>query len=360
MLAAASVELSAAALLHNVKKAREYAPKSKLIAVIKANAYGHGALKVAQILESDVDGFAVARLTEGLVLRKAGIKARIVVLQGFTQADELGLFQRHCLDAVVHAAHQVELLENTDLTGVMTAWLKIDTGMNRLGIHPTEFKTLLARLKECKFVADDIKFMTHFANADDRLDSKTQQQEACFLAAIKQEVGEKSAANSAAIIAFPATHYDWNRAGLMLYGASPIVNEAACSLGLIPVMSFYARVLAIKQVKKGESVGYGGSWLAARDSLIAVVSVGYGDGYPRNVEMNTPVLINEQRFPLVGRVSMDALTVDLTGCQAVNIGDKVTLWGEGLAIEEIAEKANTIAYTLLCGITSRVQVSWRY
>jgi len=360
MLAAASVELNAAALLHNAKKAREYAPNSKLIAVIKANAYGHGALKVAQILEPEVDGFAVARLTEGLALREAGIKARIVVLQGFIQADELVLFQQHCLDAVVHAAHQVELLENTDLTGAITVWLKIDSGMNRLGIHPVEFKTLLARLNECKFVANDIKFMTHFANADDRLDNKTQQQEACFLAAIKAEIGEKSAANSAAIIAFPATHYDWNRAGLMLYGASPIVNETACSLGLIPVMSFYAHVLAIKQVKKGESVGYGGSWLAARDSLIAVVSAGYGDGYPRNVEMNTPVLINKQRFPLVGRVSMDALTVDLTDCQTVNIGDKVTLWGEGLAIEEIAEKANTISYTLLCGITSRVQVSWCY
>jgi len=359
MLAAASVELNATALLHNAKKAREYAPNSKLIAVIKANAYGHGALKVAQILESEVDAFAVARLAEGLALREAGIKARIVVLQGFTQADELVLFQLHCLDAVVHAAYQVELLENASLTGAITAWLKIDSGMNRLGIHPAEFKALFARLRKCSFVADEIKFITHFASADDRLDNKTKQQEACFLATISAEVGEKSAANSAAIIAFPATHYDWNRAGLMLYGASPILNESADSLGLSPVMSFYARVIAIKLVKKGESVGYGGSWIAARDSLIGVVSAGYGDGYPRNVAMNTPVLINEQRFSLVGRVSMDALTVDLTGCQTVTVGDKVTLWGEDLAIEEIAEKANTIAYTLLCGITSRVEVSWR-
>jgi len=360
MLVAASVELNATALLHNAKKAREYAPNSKLIAVIKANAYGHGALKVAKILESEVDAFAVARLAEGVALREVGIKARIVVLQGFTQVDELVLFQQHGLDAVVHAAYQVELLENSSLTGAITAWLKIDSGMNRLGIHPAEFEALLARLRKCSFVADEIKFITHFASADDRLDNKTKQQETCFLATISAEVGEKSAANSAAIIAFPATHYDWNRAGLMLYGASPILNESAGSLGLTPVMSFYARVIAIKPVKKGESVGYGGSWIAARDSLIGVVSAGYGDGYPRNVEMNTPVLINKQRFPLVGRVSMDALTVDLTDCQTVNIGDKVTLWGEDLAIEEIAEKANTISYTLLCGITSRVQLSWCY
>jgi len=360
MLAAASVELNAAALLHNAKKAREYAPKSKLIAVIKADAYGHGALKVAQILEPEVDGFAVARLTEGLALRNAGIKAKILVLQGFIQADELAAFQQYNLDAVVHAEYQVKLLENIDSIAAITAWLKIDSGMHRLGIHPVEFEPLLERLKLCDRVNDDIKFITHFANADDRLDSKTQQQNSCFLAAIKGESGEKSAANSAAIIAFPSTHYDWNRAGLMLYGASPILNESAYSLGLMPVMSFYARIIDIKQVKKGESLGYGGSWQAARDSLIAVVSAGYGDGYPRNIEMNTPVLINGLRFPVVGRVSMDALTVDLTDCQTVNIGDKVTLWGEDLAIEEIAEKANTIAYTLLCGITSRVEVSWHY
>jgi len=358
MFAAASVELNATALLHNAKKAREYAPKSKLIAVIKADAYGHGALKVAQILEPEVDGFAVARLTEGLALRSAGIKAKILVLQGFIQADELAAFQQYNLDAVVHAEYQVKLLEDVDLTGVITAWLKIDSGMNRLGIRPEEFKPLLARLKKCECIANDIKFMTHFASADNRSDSKTQQQETCFLDVVNGEVGEKSAANSAAIIAFSTTHYDWNRAGLMLYGASPIVNESACSLGLIQVMSFYARVIAIKQVKQGESVGYGGSWRAERDTLIGVVSAGYGDGYPRNVEVNTPVVINQQRFSLVGRVSMDALTVDLTDCPQVMVGDKVTLWGEGLPIEEIAEKANTIAYTLLCGITPRVKVLW--
>lgn len=354
---AAAVELNAAALQHNVQKAREYAPNSKLIAVIKANAYGHGALQVAQILEPEVDAFAVARLDEALVLRDSGVKAKILVLQGFTQADELVIFQERQLDAVVHSEYQIELLEKSQINGGFSAWLKIDTGMNRLGVQPEQFKILLTRLRACSAVGD-IKFMTHFSDADNRKNMKTQQQETCFLETIKTEVGDRSVANSAAIIAWSSTHLDWNRAGLMLYGASPMMDESAKALGLKPVMSFYARVIAIKQLQQGDAVGYGGSWVAPKDMLLAVISAGYGDGYPRSAKSGTPVLINQQRGLLVGRVSMDMLTVDLTGCNAVNIGDKVTLWGDGLPIDEIAQCANTIAYTLMCGITSRVKSSW--
>jgi alanine racemase len=357
--AAALVEFNMAALLHNTQKAYEYAPNSKLIAVIKANAYGHGALKVAQILAPKVEGFAVARLDEALALRDSGIKKKILVLQGFSQANEIFIFQELQLDAVVHSEYQIELLEKSSVHGSLLVWLKIDTGMHRLGIHPVQFKALLARLRACCSVADDIKFMTHFSDADDRKDNKRKQQERCFLEAIKNEVGETSVANSAAIMAFPSSHHDWNRAGLMLYGASPILNESAQSLELKPVMTFSARVIAIKSLKKGDAVGYGGDWVAKKDFLMAVVSAGYGDGYPRNVQMKTMVLINGQRFPLVGRVSMDALTIDLNGSDDVVIGDKVILWGASLTVDEIAQKAGSIPYTLLCGITARVRVVWK-
>jgi len=354
---AAWVELDAAALLHNAKKVRDYAPKSKVVAVIKANAYGHGAIKVAQILEPKVDAFAVARLGEALALRKSGVKAKILVLQGFSQAEELSIFITEKLDAVVHSEEQVRLLESNNSQKIKV-WLKIDTGMNRLGIQPAQFQSLFNRLKQCASVNDNIKLMSHFANADDRQDLKTELQYSCFLDAIGAEWVEKSIANSAAIIAWPATQQDWVRAGLMLYGASPLKNEAAQSFGLKPVMNFYAQVIAVKQVQKGQAVGYGGTWVADKTMQVAVVSIGYGDGYPRELKAGTPVLINQQRLPIVGRVSMDMLTVDLTGTVEVNIGDKVTLWGEGLPVDEIAEYADTIAYTLMCGITSRVNVLW--
>ena len=356
--AAASVELSIAALQHNAKKAREYAPNSKLIAVIKANAYGHGARQVAEILESKIDAFAVARLDEALALRESGIKKRILVLQGFTQAEELAVFQQQQLDAVVHSEYQIELLEKSQLSGRLSVWLKIDTGMNRLGVQPSQFKPLLMRLRACASVADNIKFMTHFANADDRKDAKTKRQETCFLATIKEEIGARSVANSAAIIAWPTAHLDWNRAGLMLYGASPMLGESADSLGLKPVMTFSARVIDIKRVKAGESVGYGSGWVAPKDMQLAVISAGYGDGYPRHAKAGTSVLVNNQLAKLVGRVSMDMLTVDLTGCSQVVVGDKVILWGGGLPVDEIANGAETISYTLMCGVTARVRASW--
>lgn len=351
---AASIELSSTALQHNARKAREYAPKSKLIAVIKANAYGHGALVVAQILAAEVDAFAVARLDEAVALRNAGIKQKILVLQGFSQAEELNVFLQQKLDAVVHSDYQIELLETQPVSAKLSVWLKIDTGMNRLGVQSAQFKSLLARLRA---VVHDIKFMTHFANADNRNDAKTKQQEACFLATIGSESGARSIANSAAIVAWPSAHLDWNRAGLMLYGASPMINESAQALGLKPVMQFCARVIALKEIKKGVAVGYGSTWVAPKDTQIAVISAGYGDGYPRHAKSSTPVLINQQRALLIGRVSMDMLTVDVTGCSSVKIGDQAILWGEGLPIDEIADCADTIAYTLMCGITARVKTS---
>ncbi len=354
--AAAHIELNMAALRHNVCRAREYAPGSKVMAVIKANAYGHGLIRIAQNLSAEVGALAVARLDEAIRLRKAGIQGRILILQGFSQIDEIEALLHYQLDVVVHSEAQVQLLESVALADSITIFLKIDTGMNRLGIRPEQFSELLSRLQLCQCVRQPMVFMTHFANADDVQDVKTVQQLTVFTKATKNYVGEKCMANSAAIIAWPDTRLDWVRPGLMLYGVSPMLKGFAKQLGLLPVMSLYSRIIAIKQVKKGETVGYGATWIAEKNTCLGVVSIGYGDGYPRHARQGTPVLIGNKRVPLIGRVSMDLLTVDLNGCSDVQLGDQVLLWGDGLPVEEIATCAGTIPYTLLCGITQRVQV----
>ncbi|MCF7970665.1 MAG: alanine racemase [Methylococcaceae bacterium] len=353
---AAHIELNMIALHHNVRRVREYAPESKVMAVIKANAYGHGLIKIAQHLSLAVDALAVARLDEGIRLREAGVQGRILILQGFTEVDEIEALLHYQLDVVVHSEQQVQLLESIVLSGVVSVFLKIDTGMNRLGIRPEQFSVLLSRLQQCSCVHQAIVFMTHFANADDVYDAKTAQQLLVFNEVTGAYIGEKSVANSAAIIAWPETRFDWIRPGLMLYGVSPMLMDYTEPLDLLPVMSLYSRIIAIKQVKKGETVGYGASWIADKDTCLGVVSIGYGDGYPRQARQGTPVLINNKRMPLIGRVSMDMLTVDLSHGSKIQLGDQVVLWGDGLPVEEIAACAGTIPYTLLCGITRRVQV----
>lgn len=354
--AAAHIELDLKALRHNVCRAREYAPQAKIMAVVKANAYGHGLKLIANYLAEYTDAFAVARIDEAVRLREANVQARILVLQGFSQLDELKLIQRYQLETVIHTEQQVDLLESEALVTLLTVWVKIDTGMNRLGIRPQQLAGILQRLQQCHHVQDEINFMTHFANADDIQDDKTARQLQLFNQTIAPYSGLRSSANSAATIAWPETHLDWVRPGLMLYGASPVLQQTAAQLGLQPVMSLYSRLIAIKAVKAGERVGYSGSWLAERDTILGVVSIGYGDGYPRNAKQGTPVLIKHQRVPLIGRVSMDMVTVDLTEHSGIEPGDQVMLWGDGLPVEEIATYADTIPYTLLCGITRRVQV----
>ncbi|NOQ15521.1 MAG: alanine racemase [Methyloprofundus sp.] len=356
MPVAAHIELNMCALQHNVAKVREYAPQSQLMAVIKANAYGHGLIRIAHALQGTVDAFAVARLDEAVRLRQAEVTGTILVLQGITQLDELLVVQQYQLDMVVHTEQQVELLEAADLAQKLNIWLKIDTGMHRLGIHPEQLASILTRLQQCQAVADSIKFMTHFANADDPQDATTSQQLQLFNTITQGFSAEKSSANSAAIIAWPASHQQWVRPGLMLYGAAPILGKSAAELGLLPVMSLYAGLIAIKILSKGGCVGYGGHWIAAKDTLLGVIAIGYGDGYPRHIRQGAPVLIGAQRVPIIGRVSMDMLAVDLSTYPDATIGEQVTLWGADLPVEEIADYADTIPYTLLCGITQRVRV----
>jgi alanine racemase len=356
MTPAAYVHLDLAAARHNLAQVKRYAPEHKIMAVIKANAYGHGIIRIAKAFDS-ADGFAVARVDEGIKLRAAGIQQPINVLQGFTCKEELSLILQHRLDTVIHAPEQLTILQqNSYTTAQMSVWLKMDTGMNRLGFKDTDFSAAYQQLLNCPLVKQPINLITHFANADNLLDNKTQQQIERFQHAIQDFPGESSMANSAAIIGWPNLSSHWVRPGLMLYGCSPFAGKSGQDFGLKPVMSLHSRLIAVKQVAAGETVGYSGTWQCQKLTRLGVVSIGYGDGYHRHTQSGAPVLVNQQRVPLIGRVSMDMITVDLNSQPQAAPGDPVTLWGNNLPIEEIAMHADTIPYTLLCGITQRVHI----
>jgi alanine racemase len=361
MIPAAYAVLDLEAAAHNVQRVRDYAPNAKIMAVIKANGYGHGLLRIAEALQA-VDAFAVARVDEGIRLRKAGIKTRIAVLEGFTCAEELDELLLYQLDAVVHAFIQVEIFESRAEQGQMAIWLKLDTGMNRLGFKPNQFNAVYQRLNQCSIIRQPINLMTHLANADDKQDATTLKQIRLFndtltgFATGLEPKNERSIANSAGILAWQEALSDWVRPGVMLYGISPFSDSTGEQLGLKPIMSLHSRLIAVKPITKGDKVGYSGLWVCEKSTILGVVAIGYGDGYPRHAKTGTPVLVNGQRVPLIGRVSMDMITVDLETQPNAKSGDRVTLWGDGLAVEEIALGADTIPYTLVCGVTQRVQI----
>jgi len=342
-----------AALRHNLDRVRATAPAARVMAVIKANAYGHGLVPAAKAL-AQTDGFAVARLEEGLALRAAGLANRILLLEGVFGPEQLAAAAQQRFDLTVHSVEQLEMLEARAGTDVISAWIKVDTGMNRLGFRLEQFAAAYDRLRRVANVAPDPTLMTHLANADDRRDAMTAQQLQAFAVATNGLVGARSIANSAALLAWPDTRGDWVRPGLALYGVSPFASGTGAELGLRPVMTLQTEVIAVKDARAGETVGYGGAWRASRDTRLAVVAAGYGDGYPRSVESGTPVLVNGHRAPLVGRVSMDMITVDVTDLPGVATGDPVVLWGEGVPVEEIARHAGTIPYELICGVSQRV------
>jgi alanine racemase len=344
------------AISHNVQQVRLAAPNSKIMAVIKANAYGHGLLRVAQSLNVLVDGFAVARVQEGIRLRKAGFQQRIVVLEGFTEREELQNLLNFDLEASLHSQHQIEILKTTHEPKPLSVWIKLDTGMNRLGFKPHDVASVYEQLSGYKSVKKPLNFMTHFANADDKTDSKTRSQIALFNQLTANYDGEKSMANSAGILAWQDSLTDWVRAGIMLYGISPFEDSTGEFEGLKPLMSLHSHLISVREVGAGETVGYSGTWTSPQATKLGVIAIGYGDGYPRYAKNGTPVLVNGVRVPLVGRVSMDMITVDLGLNTTAKVGDNVILWGENLPIEEIAICSNTIPYTLVCGITARVEI----
>jgi len=343
-----------AALRHNLGRVRATAPDTRVMAVIKANAYGHGLVPAAKAL-AQTDGFAVARLEEGLALRQAGLSNRILLLEGVFSPGQLATAAEQHFDLMVHSFEQLEMLEARGGTEPIAAWIKVDTGMNRLGFRTEQFQAAYARLRRIPNVAPDATLVTHLASADDRRDPKTSEQLRAFASVTSGLGGARSIANSAALLAWPDTRADWVRPGLALYGVTPFPSGTGGELGLRPVMTLQSEVIALKDVRAGETVGYGGEWRAERDTRLAVVAAGYGDGYPRSVGSGTPVLVNGHRAPLVGRVSMDMVTVDVTDVPGVATGDPVVLWGEGVPVEEIARHAGTIPYELICGVSQRVQ-----
>ncbi|ATC93470.1 alanine racemase [Pseudoalteromonas tunicata] len=349
----ATAEISLAALDHNFKRVKEFAPASQIMAVLKANAYGHGLVAIAKRLSS-ADAFAVARIDEALALRAGGLVKPIVLLEGFFEPQDLPILLANNFQTIIHHQSQLDALMNCDLDGMLTTWLKIDTGMHRLGISPEQFSKAYQTLSQCEHVNPNIRLMTHFACADDLSNGKTQQQLAVFSELIADKKQQTCLANSAAIIGWPDSHGDWVRPGLMMYGVSPMLNKVGADHGLAPVMRLKTRLISLRVVKKGEAVGYGSTWTCPIDTIIGVVAMGYGDGYPRHAPSGTPVMVNGKQVPLVGRVSMDMITVDLGLETDAKIGDQVILWGPELPVEVVAQCADTIPYELLCNITPRV------
>ncbi|MCC6134723.1 MAG: alanine racemase [Candidatus Contendobacter sp.] len=354
MSRATTVHLDLEALVHNLGRVRAAAPGRKVAAAVKAEAYGHGLVRAARALSADA--FAVACLEEALTLREAGIVQPILLLEGVFEATELPLCARHDVQIAVHHPEQVLMLERARLDRPVRVWLKLDSGMHRLGLEPETAPAIFQRLRDCPAVAPNLGWMSHLARADERDCDDTRGQLQTFETATAGLPGERSLANSAGILGWPQTHFDWVRPGLMLYGASPFVDSLAADEDLRPVMTFHTRLIAIKRLRKGEPVGYGGTWHCPEDMDVGVAAAGYGDGYPRHAPSGTPVLLHGREAPLIGRVSMDMITVDLRGHPEARIEDRVTLWGGGgLPVERIAQSAGTIAYPLLCGITARVR-----
>jgi len=354
-----------AALLNNLARVRQAAAGCRTLAVIKANAYGHGLVPVARILQ-DADAFAVARLSEAVQLRDAGVTKRVVVLGGCSDLPELREAAALGLDVVIHATDQVALLERLPDQVPANAWLKFDSGMGRLGLSALEFPEALERLRRIYGGLERVVLMTHLASADDRADPATTAQLACLASVVGDWPGDVSVANSAAILGWPDVlrpsaqlRYrgaNWVRPGLMLYGVSPLPGVSPAALGLQPAMSFEASVMAVKTVSAGTKVGYAGTWTAPRQTRLAVAAAGYADGYPWRLPSGTPVQVQGRLAPVVGRISMDMVTIDVTDMPETSPGDRVVLWGDEPTVGELATLAGTIPYTLVTGVNRRVLV----
>jgi alanine racemase len=353
MRRAAHAVIDLKALRHNFKRVRGLAPASRVMAVIKADAYGHGMVTVAHALRKEADSFAVACVPEALSLRAAGISLPIVSLQGFNGAQQLSAAAEQRIHLVLHHPQQLRTLETVSLNHPVKVWLKIDSGMHRLGFSPHYLADIHHRVIKLNSVSKPVGLMTHLACADDRSSPYTRHQLEIFDTVVRRLEGEHSIANSAGVLGNPDSHRDWVRPGIMLYGASPFSDGNAAQEDLKSVMTLKAPLISVKQVRKGDAVGYGGTFICPQDMPVGVAAIGYGDGYPRHAASGTPVLINAQKTRLIGRISMDMLTVDLRGLRNVGLGDEVILWGQGLPVDDIARCAGTISYELLCNVGNR-------
>ena len=345
------------ALESNLRVARRAAPSARIMAVIKAEGYGHGLTRVAEAL-SAADGFALLDIQDAVRLRENGFRQTILLLEGAFNAEDLALVAGHDLACVIHSAWQIALLDAYPGKSSLDVWLKVNSGMNRLGFTPQQAAQAMEQLCRHRAVRS-ITLMTHFANADEA--RGIAEPLALFNDFAAPYRVARSLANSAALLRYPETHGDWVRPGLMLYGASPFAPESgeqpsAQQLGLQPAMTLRSRIIAVQDLRAGDEIGYGALFRAEHAMRIGIVACGYADGYPRHAPNGTPILLDGQRTQTLGRVSMDMLYADLSKLPQAGAGSTVTLWGEGLPIEEVASAAGTVSYELMCALAARVHV----
>lgn len=353
--------IHAAALRHNLAVVRQHAPDSRVMAVVKANGYGHGLLRVASAL-NEADGFAVLGINEAITLREAGFQQKLLLLEGLFDTRELSLALQHNLDVVVHCEEQLLMLEANKHAGKLDVHLKVNTGMNRLGIPTGRFWGIFDRLKACKTVGK-ITLMTHFATADEEAGVAAQFE--LFNTLTSEISAPRSMANSAAILRYPHTHAEWVRPGIMLYGATPVSGTPAAQCGLQPAMTLSTGIIAVQQLQAGDSVGYGHKFTADKPTRVGIVACGYADGYPRHAglypagenQRGTPIAVAGKTTRTLGRVSMDMLFADLTDIPEAGIGSPVELWGKQIAVDAVAEASATVGYELLCAVAPRVPVT---
>jgi alanine racemase len=350
---AATATIHLDALRANLARIRALSGKAKVMAVVKADAYGHGLERCARAL-SDADAFGVASIADGLRLRAAGHRNRIVVLSGPDAASDLAEMRRLDLEAVIHHESQLALLAAEKGTQRLRVWLKLDTGMHRLGFPAGRASELHERLRAMPSVDPAIVLMTHFASSDEFDNDLTARQVACFDEATRGLPAERALSNSAGVLGWPAARGEWVRVGGLLYGLSVTAGKTGADFGFEPAMTLSTRLIAINTVERGERIGYGSTFECPEDMPVGVAAIGYGDGYPRSAPSGTPVLVNGAQATIIGRVSMDLITLDLRNAPGVRVGDMVTLWGPELPVETIARHAGTISYELTCGVTRRV------
>lgn len=351
----AIAEINLESIRANFRLASSLTPNGKTVAVIKADAYGHGAVQVAEYLSADAEVFAVACIEEALELRASGLRHPILLLEGFFEIDELETISREGFWTAVHRQEQIDQLAGTLLSAPVSVWLKVDTGMHRLGFHPALAFQAYKQLKAMRQVKD-VVVMSHLANADDPSSHgvSVNSQLSKLPKSLTSPDIEMSLANSAGILGYQMARKHWQRPGIMLYGASPLVKENEHSVKLRPAMTLKSRVIATRWIDIGESLGYGGRFIADRRTRVGTVAMGYADGYPRQAKDGTPVLVDGKRTRLIGRVSMDMLTIDLTDVRDSDVGSEVEFWGANLSANEVATHCDTIAYHLFTGVTKRV------
>lgn len=353
----ATTVIDRSALRHNLQQVRRQAPQSHLIAIVKANAYGHGMLETAHTLQ-DADYFGVSRISEALALRFGGIVKPILLLEGFFSAEDLPLLVANNIETVVHSSEQLEALEQAKLAHPLPVWMKLDTGMHRLGVRPEQAEAFYQRLCACHNVAQPVNIMSHFSRADEPGSDATLKQIACFEQFARGKPGQRSIAASSGILLWPDAHNQWVRPGIILYGVSPLDNANGSQHLLQPAMTLKSSLIAVCDHLAGEPVGYGGTWISQRDTRLGVVAIGYGDGYPRSAPTGTPIWLNGREVPIVGRVSMDMISVDLGPDATDKVGDEAVLWGQALPVERIAIYAGISVYELVTKLTQRVAMEY--